>query len=175
MNSNSTLLKEILAFILIATVMGTAAQFVLPNGISLFTKTMVIESDSGIVAIPVIAVDPSGNGDVASNIPLNEAYLAHQNGTALFLDARSHDEYEAGHIFGAVNLPAHALMDSLPYLENLNPNRLIITYCDGADCNASIDLAANLKLMDFPKVAYFFGGWQEWIDAGYPIAGNTNE
>jgi 3-mercaptopyruvate sulfurtransferase SseA len=60
-------------------------------------------------------------------------------------------------------------MDSLPYLEKLDPGRHIITYCDGEDCNASIDLAADLKMMGFANVNFFFGGWQEWRDAGYPI------
>ena len=45
---------------------------------------------------------------------------------------------------------------------------LLITYCDGEDCNASIDLAADLKMMGFARVVFFFGGWQEWLTAGYP-------
>ncbi|NQV30007.1 MAG: hypothetical protein HQ508_03890 [Candidatus Marinimicrobia bacterium] len=155
--------------IVISAVIGIAAQTVLPNGIGLKTDLVLVGTDSNQVSVPAIAINPRGDETGAENISLAGAYLAHQNGSALFLDARSSVDYDEGHIEGAINLPAHAFMDSLAFLENLNFDSQVITYCDGADCNASIDLAADLKMMGFTSVVFFFGGWQEWQTAAYPV------
>ena len=169
MKSLSTLIKEILLLVLISGVIGIAAQTVLPNGIGLKTDLILVGNDSSQVSVPAITINPRGDDTGAGNITLAEAYLAHQDGAALFFDARSSEEYAEGHIQAAINLPVHAFMDSLAFLENLNFDSQIITYCDGADCNASIDLAADLKMMGFTRVVFFFGGWQEWQKAEYPV------
>ncbi len=172
MKVNYPLLKEILIFTLISSILGITAQAILPNGIGLTTELTIMTSDSSEVAIPSVIIDPNGNHNIVSNISLREAFVAYQNGSALFLDTRSEEDFQAGHILGAINLPVHAFLDSLSFLENLDPDQLLITYCDGADCNASIDLAADLKMMEFSRVAFFFGGWQEWQTAGYPTESN---
>ncbi|MBT4035056.1 MAG: rhodanese-like domain-containing protein [Candidatus Marinimicrobia bacterium] len=163
------LIKDILTLIILSTLLGITAQAVLPNGIGLKTEITMVGDDSTAVAVPAVSINPNGNGDAASNISLENAHAAYENNAALFFDARSPEDFSSGHINQAINLPVHAFMDSLPYLENLNLSRHIITYCDGEDCNASIDLAADLKMMGFSNVNFFFGGWQEWRDAGYPI------
>ena len=168
MQNTSKLIKEILTIGLFASILGITAQTILPNGIGLITETTLIGSDSTAVAIPTITINPRNGNEDAANILLPDAYTAFVNGSALFIDARSQDDYQKGHIKGAINIPAHAFMDSLQYLDNLNLNQILITYCDGADCNASIDLAADLKLMGFEQIYFFFGGWVEWQTAGYP-------
>lgn len=169
MNQLNKLIKDILTLFAISTVLGISAQAVLPNGIGLRTEITLLGDDSSAVAVPSVSINPSGDDEAASNIPLREAFAAYENNSALFFDARNPDDFRSGHVDGAVNLPAHAFIDSLPYLEKLDFDRHIITYCDGEDCNASIDLAADLKMMGFSKVNFFFGGWQEWRDAGHPI------
>jgi rhodanese-related sulfurtransferase len=89
-------------------------------------------------------------------------------GDALILDAREPDEFEAGHIAGAVNLP----------FSEVNPDRIegvdsggrpIVTYCDG-ECEVSMDLAWELVLQaGHRKVLVFVGGFPEWEEAGYPV------
>ncbi len=169
MNQMNKLTKEILTLFLISTLLGITAQAVLPNGIGLKTEMTMMGDDPTGVSVPSVAINPNGGNEVASNISLKNAYLAYEKHSALFLDARNPEDFGDGHISDAVNLPAHAFIDSLQYLENLDFGIHIITYCDGEDCNASIDLAADLKMMGFSKVNFFFGGWQEWRDAGYPI------
>ena len=51
--------------------------------------------------------------------------LADLNGR-LLLDVRNVDEYEAGHVEGAVNIPLAQLRDRLP---ELNPEQNIWVYC----------------------------------------------
>ncbi|NQV16588.1 hypothetical protein HQ531_14090 [bacterium] len=169
MKKLNPLLKEIIILVVISTVLGISAQAVLPNGIRLITETTLLGSDSNTVVVPSVSINPEANSDAASNISLSEVYKLHQSGAALFFDARDPDDYLEGHIQNAINLPAHAFMDSLPYLESLDFDQFIITYCDGSDCNASLDLAADLKMMGFTRVSFFFGGWQEWLEAEYPI------
>lgn len=172
MRSTHTVIKDAATLVVISCVLGIMAQFVLPNGISVKTELTTIQTDSAEVVLPSISIDPNGDLE-ASNITLRDAYEIHQKGSALFLDAREPEAYKQGHIAGAVNLPADAFMDSLTYLEGLDPDTLIISYCDGSECNASIDLAANLDLMGFTQVRFFFGGWEEWIGAGHPMEGGS--
>ncbi len=169
MKSIPVLLQQMSLLALVSAVLGVSAQVVLPNGIGLKTELTIVSSDSGQVSIPTLSINPNGNTESASNISLRGAFEAHENGTAIFIDARSPEEFQKGHIQAAINMPVHAFMDSMAFLENLDFGTPIITYCDGEDCNASIDLAADLKLMGFSQVVFFFGGWLEWQAAGYPI------
>lgn len=170
MKSYPLILRELVILIGISAILGLLAQLVLPNGISPWTEITVIETESKSVAVPAVVLDPNGDME-ASIIHLEEAFNVHERGQALFLDAREPDVFDQGHIAGAINLTPTAFMDSLMFLESLDLDRMVITYCDGTDCNASIDLAANLELMGFTQVRYFFGGWQEWETAGYPVDG----
>ena len=165
------LIKDIVTLLIVSTLLGISAQAVLPNGIGLLTEIIIVGDDSTGVEVPAVSINPNSDGEAVSNIFLKDAFSAYEDKSALFLDARSQEEYDSGHIKHAINIPVSAFLDSLPYLETLDFNQHIITYCDGEDCNASIDLAADLKMMGFSKINFFFGGWLKWQDAGYPIEG----
>jgi len=163
------LIKDMSLLLIISIVLGVSAQAVIPNGLSLRTKVTILGDDSTGVAVAAVAVNPNSEIESATNIVLEDAYAAYLSESTLFLDAREHDAFLKSHIKGARNLPAHAFMDSLDFLDALPLDTSIITYCDGEDCNASIDLAANLKMMGFTQVNFFFGGSLEWQEAGYPM------
>jgi len=173
MSEMNKLIKEIFILILVSSLLGISAQAVLPNGIGMITEVTLVGDDATAVAIPSVSINPNGEENAAANIDLQAAHSAYEAGSAIFLDARSPEDFAAGHIKEAINLPVHAFLDSLTYLETINSATHIITYCDGEDCNASIDLAADLKMMGFSKVNFFFGGWQEWQTAGYPVEGDS--
>ena len=175
MNNLRKMFTQIGGFVLLSTLLGLTAQAVLPNGISLKTDLTVIETDSGSVAIPSISINPTGKGVESTAIGLSRAFDVFVEGGALFFDARELEAFEAGHIQGARHLTVEAFMDSLEYLDTLDPAQKIVTYCDGEDCNASIDLAAELNVMGFTQVFFFFGGWQEWSEADYPIQVSDHE
>ncbi len=155
MKNLNFLLKESLQLIFISAILGITAQTILPNGIGLKTEITVINSDSSNIEIPTVTISPNGEFTEPSSISLSAAFSAYEEGNALFLDARDQFDYEQGHILGAINLPVSAFLDSLPMLENLDQDQVLITYCDGVDCNASIDLAASLELMGFSKLFFF--------------------
>lgn len=90
-------------------------------------------------------------------------------GTAVFLDARSPEFYELGHIQGAYNLPwedFEAYFDSV--MTNIPPDTPIITYCDGTGCSLSKELALVLKNKGYTNVRVLVNGWTVWQQNDLP-------
>lgn len=101
-------------------------------------------------------------------ISLAEAKEAFFAGGAVFLDARHEFEYTAGHIRGALNIPLHNFDRYQSQLSEIPKDALLVVYCDGVQCNSSIELALKLSELDFKNIKVFFGGWDEWKTAGLP-------
>ncbi len=95
-------------------------------------------------------------------VSYEEAVQLFDAGNALFVDARHAFDYKLGHIKGAVNVPLADFDLQESALANVQRDRIIVTYCDGAECNSSIDLAKLLSSAGFTQVKMFFGGWNEW-------------
>ena len=103
-------------------------------------------------------------------VSLKEAKEAYEAGYALFVDARDPDFYKAGHIPGAVNLPVKDFDQVLPKLkEQLLAAPMVITYCDGASCEMSVELTEKLLFAGLEHVEIFTGGIQQWKAAGQPV------
>jgi len=93
----------------------------------------------------------------------------------LFADARLKEDYDAGHIAGAVHLDIEGdrnLFDTqiADFVRNVDPQTHIITYCAGAECDASLMLARYLRYdLGYEFVSIYFGGWEFWKQNGLPI------
>lgn len=105
-------------------------------------------------------------------LPVGEALDLLGNAGVTFVDARSRDAYEAGHVPGAVSLPAETaagLMEvqSVP----VPPNDIVITYCEGAAaCEQGEYLGVLLRdQAGCSRVRVLEGGWQAWAAEGAPI------
>lgn len=59
-------------------------------------------------------------------ISVEEAKAAFDGGTAMIVDVRDPESFQAGHITGATNIPYDELTSRL---DELDPNKLILTYC----------------------------------------------
>jgi 3-mercaptopyruvate sulfurtransferase SseA len=59
-------------------------------------------------------------------ISVQDAKTAYDAGTAVFVDSRSIDSYNTGHIPGALSIPEDEIETRFT---ELNPNDWIITYC----------------------------------------------
>lgn len=59
-------------------------------------------------------------------VSLSDAKAAFDARSALFVDVRSAESYQVGHVVGAVNIPLAELESRLG---ELDPNQWIITYC----------------------------------------------
>jgi rhodanese-related sulfurtransferase len=108
---------------------------------------------------------------VAGAVPIafEEAQRLHKEGAAVFVDARQLEDFAAGRIRGAVNIPLSRFDVHHPLLALIPRDRTIVTYCDGAECNSSAELAARLRAAGYRDVRVFFGGWREWRDARQPM------
>ena len=91
-----------------------------------------------------------------------------QTGSALFVDARHAFDYKAGHIRGAISLPLAEFDTRKAILDSIPKDRLMVVYCDGAECNSSIELSVRITKEGFTDVRIFFGGWREWVAANLP-------
>ncbi len=103
-------------------------------------------------------------------ISLGEAEELFLKGEALFIDSREKEAFREGHIPGARNIPfeAHG-EESLPF-PGLLLERTLVVYCDGSECQSSVELARTLHRQGFKDLRVFFGGWAEWLEAGLPAA-----
>lgn len=94
----------------------------------------------------------------------------HDAGAALFVDARSREEYEEGHIPGARHLSADAAVEDPSLAARLETNgRPIITYCSSVDCNMARDLAFALIEGGHRKVLVYTAGVAGWQAEGQPL------
>ncbi len=100
-----------------------------------------------------------------------EAAIAKQDSElVLIVDARAPEDYIAGHIPGALNLPSDQFDAAFPALsDTLSVASRLIVYCDGGDCELSHDLATQLKERGFKAVQLFTGGINGWIEAGKTV------
>lgn len=107
-------------------------------------------------------------------IKLELAKLLYEK-NALMIDARKVEEFNAGHIKGAINIP----LEEFAYnndtaklserMKGLNKDGIIICYCNGGDCDMSIDLAYAIAKLGFNATNIYLGGYKEWQEAGLPV------
>ncbi len=85
-------------------------------------------------------------------------------GEALWIDARAEEAYTAGHVPGAVSLPAAGYDARLAdVLDRWTEGRRVIVYCDGAGCDASREVAERLhRELGLGETYYLKGGWDAW-------------
>lgn len=129
------------------------------------------EDESGGVEVfsPLPAAEPAEEDvDGPMALDLAQTLELYEGGMAVFVDARNPDEFAAGHIPSAFNLPYDELESHLDVLNYLPDDGLVVTYCDGSECELSLELADELSAMGFGQVRVFFGGWEQWLEAGYP-------
>src|SRR5438094_9505416 len=85
---------------------------------------------------------------------------------ALVVDVREPNEFAAGHVLGAKNLPLARLDASGADLAK-RKERPVIVYCDGGERSAKA--LAALKKHGFTRVANLSGGIAAWQQAGLPV------
>ena len=88
-----------------------------------------------------------------------------RDGLVTVLDVRPADEFAAGHVAGAVNVP----LDELECcLDGLDPGKEIIAYCRSAYCVLSFEAIVKLRSKGF-KARRLEDGFPEWQSAGLPV------
>ncbi len=101
---------------------------------------------------------------------LAEELLARaKKGLVTVLDVRPREEYEAGHLPGAVNIPIDRLESELARLPK---KREVVAYCRGPYCLMSFEAVAALRKRGW-KARRLEDGFPEWKAAGLPIESSS--
>lgn len=120
--------------------------------------------------IPLFGPVPEGEGREIAEVNLKQAWALYQEGKAVFVDARSAKEYRAGHIPRAFLLSQDIFEETASSWKSLVPlDTTVIAYCSGEGCDSSREVAALLIDAGYSRVRVFFGGWDAWKRAGYPV------
>jgi rhodanese-related sulfurtransferase/DNA-binding transcriptional ArsR family regulator len=97
---------------------------------------------------------------------LAEELLARaKKGLVTVLDVRPREEFEAGHLPGAVNIPIDRLESELARLPK---KREVVAYCRGPYCLMSFDAVLKLRQRGW-KARRLNEGYPEWKAAGLPV------
>jgi rhodanese-related sulfurtransferase len=92
------------------------------------------------------------------------------SGKALFIDSRTREKFQSGRISGAVNIPYEdSTVDMINRKISGPLETTLVIYCDGGQCQTSVNLAKILHETGFRDIKVFFGGWDEWAAAGLPV------
>ena len=84
----------------------------------------------------------------------------------LLVDTREDNEWDRGHIAGAVHI-GRGIIERDITTRIPDKNNEIVLYCGGGYRSA---LAAdNLQKMGYTNVVSMSGGWRMWNDLGYPV------
>jgi rhodanese-related sulfurtransferase len=95
-----------------------------------------------------------------------EAALQEQS-SAVFVDCREPNEFNLGHIPGAVFIPRGQLEQQIE--ARVPRDRRIVIYC--ASGNRSALGADTLQQMGYTNVASLAGGFRGWVEAGGEVDG----
>jgi rhodanese-related sulfurtransferase/DNA-binding transcriptional ArsR family regulator len=99
-------------------------------------------------------------------VPAAELLERAKKGLVTVLDVRPREEFAAGHVPGAVNIPIHELEKRLAELPK---RKEIVAYCRGPYCLMSYD-AVHLLRKKGLKARRLQDGLPEWRMAGLPTA-----
>ena len=103
--------------------------------------------------------------DELEPVPAKELLERARKGLVTVLDVRPTEEFAAGHVAGAVNIPIHELERRL---KELPKRREVIAYCRGPYCLMSYDAVALLRKKGL-KARRLVDGLPEWRAAGLPV------
>jgi rhodanese-related sulfurtransferase/DNA-binding transcriptional ArsR family regulator len=97
-------------------------------------------------------------------IPADELLKMVKQDLVTVLDVRPHEEYDAGHVQGAINIPINELEQ---HLQNFDPSQKFVAYCRGPHCIFAFDAVAQLRDNGF-QAHRLEDGYPEWKLAGLP-------
>lgn len=100
-------------------------------------------------------------------ISVADAKKLYANGQAVFVDVRSNEQYQLGHIKGAMSIPGSQLVRRF---NEVTPRKTVITYCACSAEQSSGRAAADLIAHGVKNVFALKGGWHEWKTEGLPTA-----
>jgi rhodanese-related sulfurtransferase len=82
---------------------------------------------------------------------------------AVVIDARREDDYQRGHIDGAINLPPWSHTETCASaLRSFPKGQEIVLYCQSPGCPYAGELGKKLWRLDYTNLYYYRSGWVDW-------------
>ncbi|NLI16085.1 MAG: rhodanese-like domain-containing protein [candidate division Zixibacteria bacterium] len=160
----ATLLKDTILIIALSVIVAFLANALSPNGIGI--KGVWYDNRHKVE----LAIPPSYDPKVDSLLTMEDAFSLWESKQAVFLDAREPDEYAEGHIPGAISFPFEEWEQYWDDIQKIiTPEMKLVCYCGGLDCEASLDMARELKVLGYPNAYIFFGGVSKWLELKLPL------
>ena len=103
--------------------------------------------------------------DQMEPVPARELLARAKKGLVTVLDVRPAEEYAAGHLPGAINIPVELLESRLAKLPK---RKEIVAYCRGPYCLMSFEAVAKLRKRGL-RARRLENGFPEWRAAGLPV------
>jgi rhodanese-related sulfurtransferase len=156
--------KEIIILLSVSLILALVVNTFSPKGISLVGQW---DTAKGLITAS------SAEGAAGQLQEIDSVAWAKDifdKGDVLFVDARSQNDYENGHIAGAISLPIGQFEKRIGFfLNRYPPEQPIVTYCSGRNCEDSHELARFLSDVGFTNVRFFIDGFPAWEAEGYPV------
>lgn len=103
--------------------------------------------------------------DELEPVPAKEVLDRARKGLVTVLDVRPPEEYAAGHVPGAINIPVHELERRI---RELPKRREVVAYCRGPYCLMSFEAVETLRKKGL-RARRLENGLPEWRAAGLPV------
>ena len=123
-------------------------------------------AERGMAEIDRIVRSYFGARDGLEPVSHEELTARLRDGLVTLIDVRPAEEFAAGHIPGAVNVPLPELPERLT---SLPAGREVVAYCRGPYCVYAFEAVAALRAAGF-DARRLVDGYPEWWAAGRPVA-----
>ncbi len=100
--------------------------------------------------------------------PVELERMVQQGQPVHIVDVRAAEDYNEGHIPGAVNLPKDQWADAKTLKARLQKGRINVVYCYSHICHLAATGAIEFASKGYP-VMELEGGWRWWKDNGFDI------
>jgi DNA-binding transcriptional ArsR family regulator/rhodanese-related sulfurtransferase len=122
-------------------------------------------SERRLAELERLVRDHFGDRSKSEPVSMPELLTRARSGDIVILDTRPANEYEAGHIAGAISVP---IVDLWRRLKELPKGREYVAYCRGPYC-VYADQAVELLLAKGRRARRLLEGFPEWRAAGLPV------
>jgi len=149
---------DVVVIAAISIILGFANNYINPNGVAISKERPVAKA-----AEDAAIADSTNSLQQPIAVDKEQVKRLVREEAAVLLDARLPEEYAAGHLPGAINVPLDMLGDYINIIKSLPKDSWIISYCDGPPCDKGQMLADELFGNGFFKVGYYDAGMDDWI------------
>ncbi len=122
-------------------------------------------AEARLAEVKQLVADFLGDKDALEPIAIDELLRRAKRGLVTVLDVRPPEEFAAGHLQGAINIPLDKLESGLA---KLSKQREVVAYCRGPYCLMSFEAVLKLRQRGW-KARRLQHGFPEWKAAGLPV------